>query len=230
MAIVHVCIGCGLDLARVRPVRDAQLDLPVVTCPRCGWACVRRLHPLRRFARQSRRAARAAALLAIQLILVLGLAIGSVACARGIIETFFRTPLPLGRDEWVALALMGVLFPLIVGTWLEAGLPHWRRWAAWSAFALLALVLAGCASMVEAYQSVIWRNVGPGDWTASRLAYAWFAAEGALIRYLPGLAWIMLTSLAGIAPGRWTAGLIDSARRHLWRARRRRRRLARVAG
>ena len=42
MAISHVCLSCGLDLARVRALLEPHYALPVVVCPDCGWATVRR--------------------------------------------------------------------------------------------------------------------------------------------------------------------------------------------
>ncbi len=50
MAISHVCLSCGLDLARVRARLEPRYALPIVVCPDCGWAAVRR-KPRRSFGR-----------------------------------------------------------------------------------------------------------------------------------------------------------------------------------
>ena len=46
MAIAHVCLGCGADLARTHVIRDPHYRLPIVICPDCGEACVRRVDPI----------------------------------------------------------------------------------------------------------------------------------------------------------------------------------------
>ena len=41
MAISHVCLSCGLDLARVRARLEPYYALPIVVCPDCGRTAVR---------------------------------------------------------------------------------------------------------------------------------------------------------------------------------------------
>lgn len=38
----HICLGCGTELAHVAAPPDRHYGLPVVVCPRCTLACVRR--------------------------------------------------------------------------------------------------------------------------------------------------------------------------------------------
>lgn len=46
MRISHVCLQCGEDLTRCRALLDSHYALPIVTCPKCGYAVVRRRHPV----------------------------------------------------------------------------------------------------------------------------------------------------------------------------------------
>jgi len=46
--IAHACHTCGHLLTHVQARWDEGLGLPVVVCPECRAACVRRPHPLRR--------------------------------------------------------------------------------------------------------------------------------------------------------------------------------------
>jgi hypothetical protein len=46
VAISHVCMGCGLDLARVRAAPDPHYGLPLVTCPRCAGLFALALAPI----------------------------------------------------------------------------------------------------------------------------------------------------------------------------------------
>ena len=48
MAIAHVCLGCGFDLARVRAGADPHYGLPLIICPQCTTATIRRKHPLQK--------------------------------------------------------------------------------------------------------------------------------------------------------------------------------------
>lgn len=71
----HICLSCGRDLARVRALVEPHYGLPVVVCPDCGRAVVRRRAPIIVRWRQFRRLRRS----------VLGLAwrVGVLAAALG---------------------------------------------------------------------------------------------------------------------------------------------------
>ncbi len=136
MAISHVCMGCGLDLARVRAAPEPHYGLPLVTCPRCAGACVRR-HPSRIGWRGARRLRRAAAGLAAQVAILLGsAAITTIASISMAVERF--TPRTVAQDFMAvlrgdedllmsgplvaAVALLG--WAVLVGLWLSATLRH----------------------------------------------------------------------------------------------------------
>ncbi|HYE02599.1 MAG TPA: hypothetical protein VD963_05125 [Phycisphaerales bacterium] len=134
----HICLGCGLELSRVAP-DFARLGLPVVVCPRCATAVVRRVHPLVRRRRD-----------------VCHLGVALLALGAQVLATILLTGLPtslvgglaedyrLGRlDELGAPTLaVGALVLLAAGAWMGAMLRHWPAplpLAVWSAAILLLL-------------------------------------------------------------------------------------------
>jgi hypothetical protein len=136
VAISHVCMECGLDLARVRAAPDPHYGLPMVTCPRCARACVR-WHPSRIGWRGARRVRRAAVGLAAQVVILLGsAAITTIASMSMAVERF--TPRTVAQDFMAVLrgdedllmsgplvaagALLG--WAVLVGLWLSATLRH----------------------------------------------------------------------------------------------------------
>ncbi len=144
MAISHVCLSCGLDLARVRARLEPRYALPIVVCPDCGWAAVRR-KPRRSFVRLS------ASLLALVVQLGLlaaglgGLVAISIELGDVLAQGSFGT---LARDEIILRLAVCVAFAIMLGTWLTAGFGHARRTTTWLVFtglgiALLSLGLAG---------------------------------------------------------------------------------------
>ncbi len=136
MAISHVCLGCGLDLARVRAAPDPHYGLPLVVCPRCGAACVR-VHPSRIGWRGTRRVRRATAGLAAQSAIILASAAITTTAAiamaverfnpRAAVEEFIAVV--QGEEDLMttgALLVAGALLALgaLVGLWLSATLRH----------------------------------------------------------------------------------------------------------
>jgi hypothetical protein len=163
MAISHICMSCGLDLARLHPRPDPHYGLPIVVCPRCATAVVRRAHPLVvrwREARRLRGAMRAMGLRAAVGAALMAASVGMVflveAGAKDLGVSAFELPrlIFLGRDGAHRLpeeapvmggVLLGlwVLLQIGVGVLLSAGLRHWGRAIAWGVWAgLLVLMLS----------------------------------------------------------------------------------------
>lgn len=71
----HICLSCGRDLARVCALVEPHYGLPVVVCPDCGRAVVRRRHPIIVRWRQFRRLRRS--------VLALAWRVGVLAAALG---------------------------------------------------------------------------------------------------------------------------------------------------
>jgi hypothetical protein len=165
VAMEHACHVCGEALGRVRASLDPVYKLPIVVCPTCGAACVRRRHPLAVLWRGVLHARATALGLAWRAFAGL-LAVG---CSLGVSEMFCDSlnsvgPVGLWRlsrdggldDRWIEswkyengplIACVSVAWCVGLGAALTAGLGHIRRrWVVWSLFggAMLAwLLLAG---------------------------------------------------------------------------------------
>lgn len=135
---------CGLDLSRTRPRRDSRLALPIVICPECRWAIVRRRHPLATTWRASRRVTRAAAIVLLQLLLTCFFAAVVVSRSRQLSDviranesTLVASLLasytidttggsPDTRQISVAAATIWLAVSVLTGAWLGAAFAHWR--------------------------------------------------------------------------------------------------------
>ncbi|MEM9560840.1 MAG: hypothetical protein AAF995_11075 [Planctomycetota bacterium] len=236
----HVCISCGLDLAHQRAALDPPYRLPVVVCPRCGAASVRRrvdsvVGGWRRLARTLR----SLALLAVQVILVLVLLLGFGFAAFGIERVAedvrlapLRLPLALAdgtdlgrveaRERLATMATSLLAGAAAGGAWLSIGFTHLRRFTPWIVWAC---VLSFFAFARPAFEGLdVWfasltgetrRYRGPdGDDLAFRgVAVAvWFVLAFALGRPVGRVAG---TGLRGLRAAGW---------RKSYRARRKRRR------
>jgi hypothetical protein len=77
MSLAHVCLGCGFDLARQRPRNEPYYGLPLIVCPRCATASVRRKHPIAVRWRQVRRVDWALSILLVKLLCALAITIAT---------------------------------------------------------------------------------------------------------------------------------------------------------
>lgn len=149
MPLAHACISCGTSLSRVRAQRDPHYGLPLVVCPTCTRACVRRRHPLqagwRRF-RATLHAIRHAGFLTIATSGFLTGAIFGAALtldffrAMGTSWTRLHEDVLSGRvaswtiPGWMRGSgepfspIMVTLFSVLGGLVLGFGLTHWRKW------------------------------------------------------------------------------------------------------
>lgn len=217
MAISHICLDCGLDLARVRSSREPHYGLPLVQCPSCGAASVRRRHPLvvawRRFGRVG--FALMAGLLQL-LLLAAFTALTMVFCVIAASQ-LHSGELP-GPNDPVARSIiltLAVVLSFGIGIWLTAGLSHWRRPIAWMAFScwmavlmsldalIVPALIAGMDELVDDHVAMPFR-IEQLPWR--------FALFGGM----------MAIALAGIPLGHGFERLVHAARRQLWRNRRRR--------
>lgn len=153
MPLSHTCCSCGLELCRVRAARDAVYALPVVVCPRCASASVRRRHPVSAGWRTFLRLFAAMRRLALQLVLLLVFTLimgaflhslrldltAQVPPLRRIWEDPDAGTLSVLRRQLVRSGLMWQLMAWVcyatgLGAWLVAGFAHWRRFTAWPAW------------------------------------------------------------------------------------------------
>ncbi len=217
MAMAHVCPACGAALTRVRPSPDPHYGLPLVLCPSCSTAAVRRRHPLQRRTRRGLQVAKALATFLAQLV-VLGALAAVTLLLIGQVEDL-TTGLSLAavlRADRLVLASMGG-FCVLTGIWLTVGLSHWRWWAAWAAWAAL---IAGLEAIV-----LLWNAPGPPLIDALGVAILPGVFEvGRYAGRLEILAATLVVAAAGIPPGLAVLQLHGTNRRLRWRKRRRRRR------
>ena len=230
MGIAHVCLECGQGLARIRVVRDPHYGLPLVICPRCSWASVRRKNPSTRMWHDILRHFTALGFLFAQVALgfvLLGLTVAAVGSLQ---QGEFR----LGRSTtmngyWFGVIMLLVVLPTVTGTWLTAGFSHIKRhyiFMTWvgvvSVILLLIALILGLSGEV--------RGVS-------------FAAYEAMSNYQRGLsgfseyvppffgilAIMMVFTLGGIPLGHLVLGFLGVVRRKHWRWCLKRRRLRRSA-
>jgi hypothetical protein len=227
MAIAHVCIGCGSDLARLRPRREPHYGLNLVTCPGCGLASVRRRHPVWSGWRRGRRAGVSIVVLAARLIITLFLSALNVFAALGLLALYNDMQrggsAPPGYAAFFVL-MLGLL-ALVTGVWLTAGFEHIARWKvvigwlAWMALILVVLSLHG----------PLGRELDPRGWLDHAPSVTAWIAEGLQHVAMPatfaaGL--MLLAALPGIFLGHGLLWLTRLVRRARWRANYRRQHLA----
>jgi len=225
MAVSHICPGCGFDLARIRPVRDADLGVAVVTCLGCGRASVRRRHPMQARWRRARRTLWALFLLGVQLGLLTVFTVLTFVAMEHMVEEM----LPRFGDYHLASVLaIPVVVPILLGAWLTAGLPHWNRLAAYGAWVgwMVALLVIGALFIsIDDYVGVAWI-------ARPSLSVSGYIKEGLLdaellawivlrLVYLP---WQLLAAAAGWPLGAGVLWAGRNAGRAVRRARRRARR------
>ncbi len=222
MAISHLCLSCGFDLARVRARPDPHYALPLVSCPDCGTAAVRRMHPSLRAWRTVVRLKTSLAVLVFQLALLIGFASAVVAVCVLVGEEWVRGELAVSDrlELIVAILAFGVL-PVLLGTWLTAGLSHVKRLRAWLAFAILALVLISLDCVGEPVARHLLDGCGL---SLQQTDFRWDRFGARLVL----LAAIMTTAIAGIPPGMLVRAGYRQWRCRSWRARRRRLRARRT--
>lgn len=212
MPISHVCLGCGDDLAHLRPGPDPHYGLRVVVCPACGAASVRTREPLIAGWRYARRLTSAALL-----CLAHGVLVGFLAamCFAFSIRIF------LLRDQSTAELRGSLAFVIassvFAGLWMGVSMPHRGplvRAAVWAAALLLIEALVAAVALTSAP----WRpndSAGPLDELPT---------YGALAALILGSAMLVLAAEVIAVPCRFLLNFAASA---LFRWRRRRAQLRR---
>jgi len=223
MAISHLCISCGFDLARVRVRPDPFYALPIVICPDCGDAAVRRRHPMQQAWRTVLRLKTSLIALAFQLAMLIGGGAAVIATCVLVGDAWAVGDLafPQREELIVAFFAFGVL-PVALGAWLTAGLGHMRRLPVWLFLSLAALVLISLDCVGEPLAR---RALEAFGLSLTPIDFRWdlLAARVAMLTAIMtiALAGIPLGMLARVGHRRW--------RRNRWRARRRRLRARRTS-
>ena len=145
MAIAHVCLGCGADLARIHVIRDPHYRLPIVTCPGCGEACVRRVDPILQRWRTFQRLAAALCTLFVQVLIVLSLAPVTALVVDAVPDILpvriSGNVFDLLYDQSFGVMVVGLTLPVLTGIWMTTGLGHWRPWLARAVWGLIIAAL-----------------------------------------------------------------------------------------
>ena len=222
MAISHLCLQCGADLAPVRAQREPIYGLPLVICPWCGTAAVRRVHPLRQRWRTMQRLSIALGILGGQAMLLAGFITLTIIVCVHFADLLVKTGLDAHEpDNGFVLALCFGALPVALGAWLTAGLSHWRRLAAWGSFGGLLLI---CLSFDTIIAPAFTQLTDGLNVTAAPIDCRWspWAARVAVLLALLSIAG------AGLPVGRLILAGLALTRSLLWRRRLRRQRARRT--
>jgi hypothetical protein len=222
MAISHLCLSCGHDLARIRVRRDPHYALPMVTCPDCGTAAVRRRHPSLQAWRTLLRVETSLFALAFQLAFLAAFATGVVSACVVASEQYLGGYAAVPEEfQGVAAILAFGVMPIALGAWLTAGLGHLRRLTAWLLFTVFAIALLS----VDAFGAPLTQRVVEiGGFSPTLTEFRW----DRLLARLIALVAIMTVATAGIPIGLVIRTAERDWRRTRWRARRRRLRARRT--
>lgn len=217
MRIAHTCARCGFDLSRLRAPVEPIYGLPVVVCPLCREAVVRRLHPVQARWRQARAALVSIVVLGATVVVAAifaGLLIGlSVGLRVVIVRALSRGEVVWLDEEVILIGGLWCGAAVLAGAWLGVMLPHWRWWAIlplWVVALWSAMVVSGAAEMIR----IIAR--GESVDLVSLAWLRWLEQRGAMA--LMGASIVPMT--AGYMVGRlgaWHAGRVRVRRK--WRHR-----------
>ncbi|MFG0259296.1 MAG: hypothetical protein ACF8LK_03000 [Phycisphaerales bacterium JB041] len=175
MARSHICLGCGTELAHLAAPPDRHYGLPVVVCPRCTLASVRRPFGGRaRWRTFLRSAATVRRLVFGACMFALLTVLGVVFCAgiaAGLSDAFYRQPIGeiirpneivrarfhnwwIDEGFWIvpSWAVLWSIHGLFAGLWF----PHWR----------VKRYLAGMAALAAASVVVPLTLAGLSRWAA----------------------------------------------------------------
>ena len=230
MGIAHVCLECGQGLAMVRPQRDPHYGLPLVTCPRCSWACVRRKNPSTRMWHDILRRFTALGFLFAQITLGIVLLVLSVVAVGSLSQGEFR----LGRSTtmngyWFGVIMLLVVLPTLTGTWLTAGFSHLKRhfvfmtWAGLVSVILLIIAISlGLSGDVRGLSSTAYEAMS--NYQRGLSGFGEYAPP-----FFGIMAIMMVFALGGIPLGHLILGLLRVVKKKQWQWRLKRRRLRRSA-
>jgi hypothetical protein len=142
--ISHTCPSCARELARVRAVPDPVYALPVVTCPRCAYACVRTKHPDLLFWRAFRRRARAARdLMSVAVLAIIAAVLTGFLAFLG--TDIAQGPAQFDPAEYAATLITSAILLVFFFTFAAALRFLTRHTSLWRWVLVLALLLTAAA-------------------------------------------------------------------------------------
>lgn len=156
----HVCVRCGVDCSRLRAPPDSIYRLPIVVCPGCGLAVVRRqtldrwlrrrpMGPLAGLVAAGLRLAMMAALALIGIAAILV----TTAIVRAVLETSRGALVHAGTAYGIALLVGGVVVVALGLRWALGHLSPRRRILVWAV--LVATMLWVLPNVLTAAQAVL---------------------------------------------------------------------------
>jgi hypothetical protein len=228
MALAHVCLGCGFDLARQRPRKELHYGLPMIVCPRCAAPSVRRKHPLMVRWRQFRRVDWAVSILVAKLLVAVAIAAATAFTILLSLLMAINWPPPKAELDVVRnFAVWAVIvLPLIIGIWITAGLNHLTRRRAWLGWAaVLSMVVLLIAALLASGSER--KHFEPGTVEDVRSFAYWLPMFFTLGMTMLGA--MMVLSAMGVPAGQLLLRLSAFNRKLRWRRRRRKFRKVRTA-
>ena len=187
MPLAHACPACGHVLTHVRADYDRDFLAPVIVCPDCSFAAVRRRHPIAAAIRLWWRRAWAAYGLAWRGALAFVLAVGTAILAAyigdelngagiGVWELGAQLlgihPRDSGWDHLLesgghVMLIISACWAVLVGAVLTGGLAHLRqRWIPWLLFLTLAVLCIWTPTAFAIWESLS-REDGLHQWDGS---------------------------------------------------------------
>lgn len=219
MAIAHICLNCAQDLARQPAILDPHYSLPLVVCPNCNKASVRRPNFYSAKYKSMLRIITVFSTLLFQALFIITLAGATVAWIFLIGHVVFRmNDAELSQLHVSNVIVAFVLTSLATGAWLTAGLSHipkFKTWIGWSVFLVI----------VSAITSIIYFISQSSNDTN-------LAADVLSLVFVNGLALIpiivlMIFAMGGIPLGKFFLYLHRILARECWQWRKRRQTLGR---
>lgn len=161
----------------MRAPADPVYRLPIVVCPRCAQAVVRRRHPVQARSRQISANIQSIMGLAVRVAGSLGLAGAIIGLSVLVEDAHFRATRrdmnPVLDEMFIVGGCLWLAVAGAIGVWLGAMFAHWRVLplvAAWLAGLVALVAMPGVAGVIEdlgedrAIGSVWEMFLGPGSW------------------------------------------------------------------
>ncbi len=215
MRIAHICASCGIDLTGVSAPIDAVLRLPIVVCPGCKAAVVRRKHPTLTWTRRAVGVVHAIIAGAFRGAGSLAFC-GAVYASADLVWSEGLRFMAFDAQQIEAAGVAMIIWlsvALAAGFWFGFIFPNRRFWQnalLWAAVIGGALGVVGAADQLDAFMSFAVDNRSfrpPLDVLRSTIPTS---------MSLVALAWAfsLITIPLGRLAGRWFE---RSIRRRLWR-------------
>ena len=220
MAIAHICLNCAKDLARQPAIVDPHYSLPLVICPDCNKASVRRPNYYSAKYKSLLRIITVFLTLLVQTLFIIALAGATVAWVFLIGDIIFSmNDAELSRLHVTNIIIAFALTSIATGAWLTAGLGHipkFKVWIGWSVFLVFVTSIALTIYLLSELNG------------APNLASAAILAVLMIIVTSPPIIAIMVFATAGIPLGNFFLYLHRIFTRERWRWRKRNRILVRT--